>query len=78
MPLDAPTNGTLFPILEFYTMPTMQDITMFLHVVIALLVIYQIVRGELRGADIKAVIDVVNALFAGSDTPTPPADQPPQ
>jgi hypothetical protein len=74
----VPLQGALFPILEISIMPTMQDITMFLHVVIALLVIYQIVRGELRGADIKAVIDVVNALFAGPDNPTPPADQPPQ
>jgi len=66
-------------------MPTMQELTMFLHLVIALLVIYQIVRGELRGADIKAVIDVVNALFAGDgtpptgpDNPPPPANTPPQ
>jgi len=59
-------------------MPDPMTIMLYLHIVIAALIIYQMLRGELRGADLKAVIDVLNSLFPGEADQQPPADQPPQ
>jgi len=78
MPLGEPLQGALFPILEIYTMHDAMTIMLYLHIVIAALIIFQMLRGELRGADLKAVIEVVNALFAGDGTPPTPPDQPAQ
>ena len=58
-------------------MPSQMDILMALHIVIAVLVVVQLVRGELRGTDIKSALDLINALFGGTWTgPTKPPDPP--